>query len=79
MRPVGAKSRARPKIRDAHSYEYYNRETGIAVYISPVVKPDAFFLYFDPLWRLSADVQARWQDEVERKKMKAEAIEAAGR
>ena len=65
--------------RDAHSYEYYNRETGIAVYISPVVKPDAFFLYFDPLWRLSTDVQARWQDEVERKKMKAEAIEAAGR
>ena len=65
--------------RDAHSYEYYNRETGIAVYISPVVKPDAFFLYFDPLWRLSRDVQARWQDEVERNKMKAEAIEAAGR
>lgn len=65
--------------RDAHSYEYYNRETGIAVYTSPVVKPDAFFLYFDPLWRLSADMQARWQDEAEREKMKAEAIEAAGR
>ncbi len=65
--------------RDAHSYEYYNRETGIAVYISPVVKPGAFFLYFDPLWRLSADVQARWRDEAEREKMKAEAIEAAGR
>ena len=65
--------------RDAHSHEYYNRETGIAVYISPVVKPDAFFLYFDPLWRLSADVQARWRDEAEREKMKAEAIEAAGR
>ena len=32
--------------RDAHSYEYYNRETGIAVYISPVVKPDTFFLLF---------------------------------
>ena len=65
--------------RDAHSYEHYNRETGIAVYISPVVKPGAFFLYFDPLWRLSADVQARWRDEAEREKMKAEAMEAAGR
>ena len=63
--------------RDAHSYEYYNRETGIAVYISPVVKPDTFFFYFDPLWRLREDIQARWQDDVEREKMKAEAIEAA--
>ncbi len=63
--------------RDAHSYEYYNRETGIAVYVSPVVRPDTFFFYFDPLWRLREDVQARWQDDVEREKMKAEAIEAA--
>ena len=63
--------------RDAHSYEHYNRETGIAVYISPVVKPDTFFFYFDPLWRLREDIQARWQDDVEREKMKAEAIEAA--
>ena len=63
--------------RDAHSYEYYNRETGIAVYISPVVKPDTFFFYFDPLWRLREDIQARWQDDVEREKMKSEAIEAA--
>jgi len=63
--------------RDAHSYEYYNRDTGIAVYVSPVVKPDTFFFYFDPLWRLSEDVQVRWQDDLEREKMKAEAIEAA--
>lgn len=63
--------------RDAHSCEYYNRETGIAVYISPVVKPNTFFFYFDPLWRLREDIQARWQDDVEREKMKAEAIEAA--
>ena len=64
--------------RDAHSYEYYNRETGIAVYVSPVVRPDTYFYYFDPLWRLSKDIQARWQDDVEREKMKKEAVEAAG-
>ena len=63
--------------RDAHSYEYYNRETGIAVYVSPVVRPDTYFYYFDPLWRLNEDIQARWQDDVEREKMKKEAVEAA--
>ena len=40
--------------RDAHSYEYYDRETGISVYTAPSVKPGQFFLYFDPLDTLPA-------------------------
>ena len=38
--------------RDAHSYEYYDRETGISVYSAPSVKPGQLFLYFDPLDQL---------------------------
>ena len=30
--------------RSIHSYEYYNRETGVAVYSAPTVKKDRFFL-----------------------------------
>ena len=38
--------------RDAHSYEYYDRDTGISVYSAPSVKPGQLFLYFDPLHQL---------------------------
>ncbi len=34
--------------RDAHSYEYYDRETGISVYTAPSVKPGQHFMCFDP-------------------------------
>ena len=37
--------------RDVHSYEYYDRENGIAVYTAPSVKPGEHFLYFDPIDR----------------------------
>ncbi len=46
--------------RDAHSYEYYDRETGVSVYQAPSVKPGEFFLYFDPLHQLSTAAQRRW-------------------
>jgi lysine 2,3-aminomutase len=46
--------------RDVHSFEYYDRENGIAVYRAPSVKPGQSFLYFDPVDTLSADAQARW-------------------
>lgn len=62
--------------RDGHSYEHYNRETGIAVFISPSVKPGVRFLYFDPLQSLSAEAQARWSDPGEREAMVREAREA---
>jgi lysine 2,3-aminomutase len=63
--------------RDAHSYEHYNPETGIAVFSSPSVKPGVLFLYFDPLRELSEDRQLRWQLPNERRVMIREALEAA--
>src|SRR3984957_20525511 len=55
--------------RDAHSYEYYDRETGVSVYSAPSVKPGKLFLYFDPLHQLSTATQRRWGDAGERQQM----------
>jgi lysine 2,3-aminomutase len=63
--------------RDGHSYEHYNRKTGIAVFTSPGVKPGAYFLYFDPLRTLADDQKARWQIPEERAAMIAEALAEA--
>ena len=63
--------------RDGHSYEYYDRETGIAVFTSPSVKPGAYFLYFDPLRMLDEVQQERWQMASERKKIIDAALDAA--
>ncbi|MBM3270221.1 MAG: KamA family radical SAM protein [Candidatus Sericytochromatia bacterium] len=48
--------------RDVHSFEYYDRENGIAVYVAPSVKPGQMFLYFDPIDTLAPEAQARWGD-----------------
>jgi lysine 2,3-aminomutase len=63
--------------RCAHSYEHYDRVTGIAVYVAPSVKP-GYFLYFDPLHSLSIASRARWADPQEQRRMIEEALEAAG-
>lgn len=63
--------------RDVHSYEYYDRETGISVYQAPSVKPGQFFLYFDPLHQLSTAVQRRWADPSEHDQMTNAAIAKA--
>lgn len=63
--------------RAVASYEHYNRETGISVYRSPMVDPDAYYLYFDPILGLSEEVQARWLDPTAREEMLAEALAAA--
>jgi lysine 2,3-aminomutase len=55
--------------RDAHSYEYYDRETGISVYTAPSVKPGQYFMYFDPLHQLSTAAQRRWADPAEQEVM----------
>lgn len=65
--------------RNAHSYEHYDRETGISVFTSPAVDPDALYLYFDPLHQLSSEMQKRWQDPGERKIMVDSALEKARR
>jgi lysine 2,3-aminomutase len=63
--------------RDGHSFEHYNRETGIAVFTSPSVKPGVFFLYFDPLRTLDKTQQERWLIPSERRHMIDDALAAA--
>ena len=63
--------------RDAHSYEYYDRETGISVYQAPSVKPGQFFMYFDPLHQLSTAAQRRWADPAEQEVMVEAALKKA--
>jgi lysine 2,3-aminomutase len=64
--------------RDAHSFEHYDAENGIAVFTSPSVKPGQWFLYFDPLTSLSPQVQARWEIPGERRAMIDYALREAG-
>ena len=60
--------------RDVHSFEYYDRESGISVFTSPAVRKGALYLYFDPLHALSPSAQRRWQDPVEQELMTTRAI-----
>ena len=62
--------------RDAHSYEYYDRQSGISVYTAPSVKK-GFFLYFDPIDTLPVDYQRRWSDPKEAQAMVDAAINQA--
>ena len=63
--------------RDAHSFEYYDRETGVSVYTAPSVKPGQLFTYYDPLRSLSSDIQAAWYDPAKREQMIGDAVSAA--
>ena len=64
--------------RDGHSYEFYDRTHGVAVFTSPSVKPGQWFVYFDPLSTLDPEVQARWQMPAERKAIVSDALREAG-
>lgn len=63
--------------RDVHSFEHYDRETGISVYTAPSVKEDEYFMYFDPLHALSPEIQKAWFDPKGRQDMKDAALAAA--
>jgi lysine 2,3-aminomutase len=63
--------------RDVHSYEYYDRTTGVSVFSAPSVKPGRYFTYFDPIDALPAEGRARWADPREHQKMLDEAIDRA--
>src|SRR5215467_780936 len=63
--------------RDAHSYEYYDRDTGISVYAAPSVKAGQYFMYFDPLHQLSTHQQRRWTDPAEQDVMVNDALAKA--
>jgi len=62
--------------RVAHSFEHYDRETGISVFAAPSVKP-GFFLYYDPIDTLSPEIQAKWHDKAAQDKMIEAAISQA--
>ncbi len=55
--------------RDVHSYEYYDRTTGVSVFSAPSVKPGRHFMYFDPIDALPPKGRARWADPREHQKM----------
>ena len=59
--------------RNAHSYEAYDRTTGVSIYTAPSVKPGQLFYYFDPIDKLPEEGQRRWADPAEHEKMLAEA------
>ncbi len=48
--------------RDAHSFDWYDRVTGVSVYTSPLLRPGEFFYYLDPIHSLPKEGQALWQD-----------------
>ncbi|WP_428263097.1 KamA family radical SAM protein [Haliangium sp.] len=62
--------------RAIHSFEHYDRDTGISVYTAPSVKP-GYFLYFDPISALAPEYQARWQDPAEQERMIEQALDRA--
>jgi lysine 2,3-aminomutase len=63
--------------RDVHSFEHYDRETGISVFTSPGVKPGRSFFHFDPLDLLPEDGRRRWADPANHAEMLAQAMERA--
>lgn len=63
--------------RDIHSYEYYDRETGISVYRSPNIDSEKMYLYYDPMDLLPESGQRRWSNEKEHEKMIEEALSRA--
>jgi lysine 2,3-aminomutase len=65
--------------RDAHSFEHYDRTTGVSVYTSPAVHPGAVYFYFDPIDLLPPAGQARWADPAQHQVMIDEALAASRR
>jgi lysine 2,3-aminomutase len=63
--------------RGVHSFEFYDRDSGISVYTAPSVKPGEYFMYFDPLHSLDEEMQEQWKDPVRRQEMLDTALEAA--
>jgi lysine 2,3-aminomutase len=65
--------------RDAHSYEHYNRVTGVSVFTSPSVRPGEQFFYLDPIDLLPEEGRRRWADPAQHQAMIAEASAAVDR
>ncbi|MEY4581792.1 MAG: hypothetical protein RL701_6495 [Pseudomonadota bacterium] len=64
--------------RDVHSYEHYDRVTGVSVFRSPNIDENAVYLYFDPIELLPPEGRARWADPHEHATIIGNAVLAAG-
>ena len=64
--------------RAVHSFDHYDRVTGISVYRSPAVHADEAYLYFDPVDLLPEEGRALWADTSRHQSMIDAAVEAAG-
>lgn len=64
--------------RDVHSYEKYDRATGVSTWRSPNVDQGARYLYFDPLHALDEDARRRWAAPGATSRMVARASRLAG-
>jgi lysine 2,3-aminomutase len=64
--------------RDVHSYEVYDRTTGISVFESPSVRAGQRYFYFDPIDQLPPEGRARWADPREHQPMIDEALAQLG-
>lgn len=60
--------------RDVHSYEHYDRRTGVSVFSAPRVKPGELFTYFDPIHGLPEPQQRRWNHPAEQQAMIQDAL-----
>ncbi len=63
--------------RAVHSYEYYDRTTGVSIYSAPSVKPGKLFMYFDPLHALTESARADWADPSKREQIVMDSQAAA--
>ena len=63
--------------RDAHSYEYYDRDDRHPRVHGAVGEAGQYFLYFDPIDTLPVDYQRRWSDPKEAQAMVDAAINEA--
>jgi lysine 2,3-aminomutase len=64
--------------RDVHSFEHYDRTTGVSVFRSPNVDEHAVYVYFDPVETLPEEGKRRWADPNEHATMISNAVLAAG-
>jgi lysine 2,3-aminomutase len=64
--------------RDVHSFEHYDRTTGVSVFRSPNVDENAVYVYFDPIELLPIEGRERWSDPREHASIISNAMLAAG-
>jgi len=63
--------------RQIHSFEHYDRVTGVSVWRSPNVDPNRDYLYFDPIDQLPARGQLGWASPARHAAMVEDALTAA--